>query len=185
MLLRNYVLFVTLETSLALPSTIATANVSPALLAFASASVDIAAVVVLIVHLVSLLQFPLPALGRRDWRVILALAAVNPKQVDEAALDHQLTPDLILCTLHSDEHNAVALHMPLTLNLHTILHWIVVFVDSDWHSRALLPEVSHLWRSPEKSMLGVDLLCFHFLHFVIPGDHVSAALAVAILHDFF
>jgi hypothetical protein len=118
MLLCNYVLFMTLKTSLALPSATATANVSPALLA--SASVVILAVVVLVVHLKPLLQFSLPASGRRGWRVALALAAVDPKEVIKAALELQLTPNLILCTLHSDEHNAVALHMPLTLNLHTI-----------------------------------------------------------------
>ncbi len=177
----------TLETSLALPSTTAAANVSPALLASTStsASIVIVAVVVLIVQLMSLLQFPLSALGRRDWRVVLALVAVNLKQVDKAALDLQLTPDLILCTLHSDEHDAVALHMPLTSNLHMILHQIVMFVDGNLHSRALPPEVHHLWRSPEKLILGEDLLCFHFLHGVIPGNDASAALAVIILHDFF
>jgi hypothetical protein len=107
MLLCNYVLFATLETSLTLPSTTAAVDVSPALLA--STSIVIIAVVVLVVHLVSLLRFPLPASGRRGWRVVLALAAVNPKQVDVSTYELQLTPDLILCTLHSDEHNAVAL----------------------------------------------------------------------------
>ncbi len=52
MLLCNYVLFMTLETSLVLPSTTA-ADVSPSLLA--SASVVIITVIVLVVHLVSLL----------------------------------------------------------------------------------------------------------------------------------
>jgi hypothetical protein len=91
----------TLETSVALPSTTAPANVSPALLA--SASIVILAVVVLIIHLMSLLQFPFPALGRRGWRVVLALAAVDPNQGNVAAFDLQLTPDLILRILHSDE----------------------------------------------------------------------------------
>jgi hypothetical protein len=63
MLLCNYVLFLTLKTSLALPSTTANAAVSPALLA--SAFVVIITVVVLLVHLVPVLQFPLTALGRR------------------------------------------------------------------------------------------------------------------------
>ncbi len=53
MLLCNYVLFMTLETSLALPSTTAAADVSPTL--HASASVIIVAVIVLVVNLVSLL----------------------------------------------------------------------------------------------------------------------------------
>jgi hypothetical protein len=75
--------------------------------------------------------------------------------------------------------------MPLTLNIHRIRHLIVVFVDGDWRSRALPPEVCHLWSSPEKSMLGMNLLCFHLLHRVIPGDDASAALVVVILHDFF
>jgi hypothetical protein len=99
MFLCNYVLFLILNTFLVLPSTTAATAISPALLA--SASVVIVTVVVLIIHLMPLLQFPLPALGRRGWRVILVLATVNPKKVNEAALDLQLNPDLILCTLHS------------------------------------------------------------------------------------
>ena len=155
----------TLETSLALPSTTAPANEFPALLASTStsASVIIAAVGILIVHLVSLLQFPLPMSKRRGWRVLAlaALAAVNPTQVDVAAFDLQLSLDSILCTVHSDELDAVALHMPLTTNLHTILCLIVKFVNGDWRSHAFPPEVPHLWHSPEKSILGADPLCFH------------------------
>ncbi len=175
MLLCNYVLFLTLETSLALPSTTAAANLSPALLA--SASVVIVAVV-LVIHLMSLLRFPLPAPGRRGRRVVLALAAVYPKQVNIAAFDLQLTPDSILCNLHNDEHDAVALHMPLTMNLHTIWRLIVKFVDGDRHSHTLPLEVRHLWCLPVKSILGVNLLCLHLLHRVIPGNDASTALMV-------
>jgi hypothetical protein len=149
----------TLETSLALPSTTASADVSPALLA--SASIIIVAVIVLVVHLMSLLKFPISESGRRGWRVIQALAAVDPKQVNIAAFDLQLTPDSILCTLHSDEHDAVALHMPLTTNLHRIRCLVVKFVNGNWRSRTLPLEIRHLWRSPEKSILGADPLCFH------------------------
>ncbi len=182
MLLCNYVLFLTLETSLALPSTTAAANVSPALLA--SASVVIVAVI-LVIYLMSLLQFPLPASGRRGQRFVLALAAVNPKQVNVAAFDLQLTPDSILCTLHSDEHDAVAQHMPLTMNLHTIWHLIVEFVDSNRISCTVPLQVHHLWCSPVKSIIGVDLLCLHLLHSVIPGNDASAVLMVVVHHDFY
>ncbi len=96
MLLCNYVLTSSLKSTLALSSASAAVDVSPAPLA--SASVVIVAFL-LIVHLVPLLRFPLPALGRRVWRVVLALAAINPKQVNVAAFDLQLTLDLILRTL--------------------------------------------------------------------------------------
>jgi hypothetical protein len=81
MLLCKYGHTPTLKTTLALPSASAADAVSPALLA--STSVAIVAIV-LAVNLVPLLQFPLPALGRRGRRVILALAAVDPKQVNIA-----------------------------------------------------------------------------------------------------
>ena len=82
-----------------LPST-AIATLSPASLA--SASVIVTIVIVLVVHLVPLLQAPLPALGRRAWRwVVLALAAVNPKEVNIAAFDLQFYLGLILCLFHS------------------------------------------------------------------------------------
>ncbi len=96
MLLCNYVLTPTLKSTLALSSASAAVDVSPASLA--STSVIIFAFV-LIIHLVPLLQFPLPVLGRRGWRVILVLAAVDPKQVNVAAFDLQLTLDSILRTL--------------------------------------------------------------------------------------
>ncbi len=96
MLLCNYVFTLTLKSTLALSSASAAVDVSPALLA--SASIVIVTFV-LVIHLVPLLRFPLPALGRRGRRVVLALAAVNPKQVNVAAFDLQLTLDLILCTL--------------------------------------------------------------------------------------
>jgi hypothetical protein len=105
MLICNYVLTLTLKTTLARPSTSAAATVSPAMLA--SASVLIVAFV-LIVHLVPLLQFPLPSSGRRGRRVILALAAVDPKQVNEAAFYIQLICDTILRTLYCDEHGCTA-----------------------------------------------------------------------------
>jgi hypothetical protein len=96
MLLCNYVLTLTLKSTLALPSTSAAVDVYPASLA--SASIVIVAFS-LIIHLVPLLRFPLPALGRRGRRVILALADVDPKQVKVAAFDLQLTLELILRTL--------------------------------------------------------------------------------------
>jgi hypothetical protein len=88
MLPSNYVLTPTLKTTLALPSSSFAAVVSPALLA--SASVVIVAVV-LVVYLVPLLRFPLPPLWRRVQRVILALAAVDSKVLNEAAFYLQLT----------------------------------------------------------------------------------------------
>jgi hypothetical protein len=124
-------------------------------------------------------------LERRGRRVVLALAAVDPKQVNVAASDLRLTPDSILRTLHSDEHDAVALHMPLTMNLHMMQRLIVKFVDGNWCSPTLPLEVRYLWHSPEKSILGVDLLCIYLLHRVIPGNDASASLVVVSLHDFF
>jgi hypothetical protein len=73
----------TLEISLVLPSTTATVDIPPALLV--STSIIIVAVIVLVIHLVSFLQNPLPVSGRRGQRVVLALAAVDPKQVNVAA----------------------------------------------------------------------------------------------------
>jgi hypothetical protein len=152
MLPFNYVLFMTLETSLALPSATATAAVSTASLASASVII-VAVILVLVIQCVSLLRFPLPASWRRGRRVILALASVDPKEVGVAAFDLQLPPDSILCTLHSDEQDAVALHMPLTTNLHMMLRLIVKFVDGGWRSCAFPPKERHLWCSLEKSML--------------------------------
>jgi hypothetical protein len=182
MLLCNYVLTLTLKTTLALPSASAAATVSPALLA--SASVIIVAVV-LILHFVPLLRFPLPALGRRGWRVILALAAVNPKEVNKAAFYLQLTHNMILRTLYCDEHDAVALRVPLTMHLHTIWHRIVEFIDGDGGSCTLSLQECHLWSSPVKSILGVDLLPLLLLHRVVPGNDASAAIVVVVLHYFF
>jgi hypothetical protein len=73
------VLTLTLKSFLVLPSAFVAATISPALLA--STSVVIVAVV-LVIHLVPLLLFPLPALGRRGRRVVLALAAIDPKEVN-------------------------------------------------------------------------------------------------------
>jgi hypothetical protein len=120
MLLCNYVLTPTLKTTLVLPSASFSVAISPALLA--SASVVIVAVI-LVIHRVPLLQISLPASGRRGRRgrrVILALASVEPKEVNEAALYLQLTHNTIIRTLYCDEHNAVALRVPLTTHLHTI-----------------------------------------------------------------
>jgi hypothetical protein len=114
MLLCNYVLTRTLKTTLVLPS----------------ASVVIIPVV-LVIHLMPLLQIPLPVLGRRGWRVVLALAAVDPKQVNVAAFYLQLTPDTILRTLYSDDHDTVALRVPFATHLHMIRCLIVEFVDSN------------------------------------------------------
>ncbi len=101
MLLCNYVLTPTLKSTLALPSASAAVAVYPALLA--SASVTIVAFV-LVVHLVPLLLFSLPASasGRRGRRVVLALAAVNPKEVNKATIHLQLTCNMILPTLNCD-----------------------------------------------------------------------------------
>jgi hypothetical protein len=99
MLLCNYVLTPTLKTTLARPTASFAAAVSPALLA--SASVVILAAV-FVVYLMPLLQFPLPASGRRGWTVVLALAAVDPKEIKEATFHLQLTHDTILCTLNCD-----------------------------------------------------------------------------------
>ena len=54
-----------------------------------SASVIAAAILIVIGHIVSLLQAPLPASTRRAWRAVvtpLTLAAVKPKKVNQAAL---------------------------------------------------------------------------------------------------
>ena len=54
-----------------------------------SASVIAAAILIVIGHIVSLLQTPLPASTRRAWRAVvtpLTLAAVKPKKVNQAAL---------------------------------------------------------------------------------------------------
>ncbi len=158
MLLCNYVLTLTLKNTLALPSTSAPVDVSPALLA--STSVVIVAFV-LVIHLVPLLRFPLPVLGRRGRRVVLALAAVDPKEVNKAAIHLQLTGDTILCTLKCNQHDAVALPVPLTPHLYMICQrsGIVEFINRDGGSCALPFQVRHLWLSPVQSIvLGVDLL---------------------------
>ncbi len=178
----NYVLTPTLKSFLALPSASAAATVSPALLT--STSVVIVAVV-LVVHLMPLLQYPLPASGRRGWRVVLALAAVDPREVNKAAFYLQLTHNTILRTLYCDEHDAVALHVPLTMHLHTIWCGIVEFIDSDGDSCTLPLQECHLWSSLVKSVLGVDCLPLHLLHRVIPGDDTSAAIVVVAFHYFF
>jgi hypothetical protein len=184
MLLCNYVLTPTLKSTLALPSASVAAAVSPTLLS--SAFVIIIAVV-LVIHLMPLLRFPLPASGRRGWRVILALAAVNPKEVNKATIHLQLTRDMILCTLNCDKHDAVALPVPLTPHLHMICRWsgIVEFIDGDGGSCALPFQVPPLWLSPVQSILGVDLLPLHLLHHFVPGNDAGAALVVVLPHNFF
>ena len=90
MLLCNYELTPTLKLSLAHPSaanTAATAAVSPA--TPTSAAVIVATVLIVIAHLMPLLRAPLPASGRRAWRVVvtlLALAAIHPEEVNVATL---------------------------------------------------------------------------------------------------
>jgi hypothetical protein len=162
----------------------ANATVSPASLA--SASVVVTTAIVLVVHLVPLLRVPLPASGRRAWSVVLALAAVKPKEVDVAAFDLQFCLGTILCLFHSVEYDAVALHVPLTsLILHPVLRRVVMLIYGGGHARALPLEPHHLQLAPEKSILGVHLLFHHFQCRVIPGDNASAAFAVIIFHDFF
>jgi hypothetical protein len=143
MLLCYYELTPTLKPSLALPSAAAVATVSSA--SFASASVVVANVLILIlvvvIHLVPLLQAPLPAPGRRAWRVVLALAAVEPEEVVLIAADLQFRLDPLLCLLYRDEQDIVTLHVPLTfLVLHPVLCQVVVLIidgdgDGNHHHR--------------------------------------------------
>jgi hypothetical protein len=63
---------------------------------------------------VPLLQAPFPVSGGKAWRVVLDLAAVEPKEVDVVTLHHQFHLGLLLCLLHCDEHNTAAMHMLLT-----------------------------------------------------------------------
>ena len=72
---------------LALLFAAATVAISPTMLT--SASVIVAAILIVIDHIVPLLQAPLPALTRKAWRAgvtPLTLAAIKSKKVNKAAL---------------------------------------------------------------------------------------------------
>jgi hypothetical protein len=81
----------------------AVATIPPALLA--SASIIVATVtvliLVLIVHLVPLLRALLPVSRRRALRDVLALAVVNPKEVNVAAFNFHFCLGPILRLFHS------------------------------------------------------------------------------------
>jgi hypothetical protein len=83
----------------------AVAAVSPTLPSSASVVVATAIllvlVLVLVVHFVPLLGALLPALGRRAWRVVLALAAVDLKEVDVAVFNLQFCFGPILHLFHN------------------------------------------------------------------------------------
>ncbi len=94
-----------LKPSHALPSALAVAAISPASLASTSVIVatllDLVLVLVLVVHLVPCLRAPLPASGRRAWRVVLALATVEPKEVNIVAFSFQFYLGPLLCLFYS------------------------------------------------------------------------------------
>jgi hypothetical protein len=176
-----------LKPSLALPSAAAIVAVHPTVLAFVSVVVATVLVLVLVavIQLVPLLQAPLPVLGRRTWRFVLALAAVKPKKVDVVTFHLQFCLGPLFHPFYSYEHNTVALHMPLTsIILHPNLCWLVVLIDGSGHASVLPLEPHHLRLVPEKTIFGVHLLLLHLKHHVVPGDNMSTALAVICFHDF-
>ena len=131
MLLCNYVFLPPLEPLLALPSpSVAAASLTSTIVVVVLV-IDIVVVVVAIVAIhhmtnLSVLQASLLASARRRaWRVVtpLALATVDPEEVNVASLHlHHLRA--LLSLLHCHEHNAVTLHVPLTIfSLHLVLRW--------------------------------------------------------------
>jgi hypothetical protein len=174
--------FLLLKHSLVLPFAAATAAVWPASLTSASGIVAALLILVLIIvlHLVPLLKEPLPALGREAWRVVLALSTVDePKEINVVAFHLQFCLSLLLHLLYSDEHNTVALHVPLTfLVLHPVLNQVVMLIDNSWHAHSLPLELHHLQLASEKKIFWGHLLLFYFKRRVVPGNTVSTALAV-------
>jgi hypothetical protein len=106
----------------------------PSLLPLAAAMVIV--IIVLIVHLVIIFQAPAPLVsagGRGTGRQVaasLALAAVNA-EVDKAGIDLQLRLGLLLCLLHGDYDDAVALCVLMTTHVpHIVFSWVVVLLHT-------------------------------------------------------
>ncbi len=140
MLLCNYVFLSPLVITLTLPppsSTVAAA---------ASLTSAIIVIVDVVVHrvptILPILRSSLLATTRRAWRVVtpLALATVDPKEVDVASPDLQLRLRPLLRLLDRDNHDTIALHFILTsFVFYPVPRWIVMLVHGRGSARALPP----------------------------------------------
>ena len=129
MLLCNYVFLPPLVPPLPFPSSVATVS-PPSVFVLVVVIVVVVVVVIVVVHLVPCCwwQSLLALATRRAWRAVtpLALATVDPEEVDVASRHFQFRLRPLLRLLHCHDHDTVALHVPHTSFIpHLVLHRII------------------------------------------------------------
>jgi hypothetical protein len=98
----------------------------------------------------------------------------------------QRGPCSLLRLPHRHEHDAVTLHVPITLFIsYPVLRQIIVLLDSSGSARALSLKPHHLPLAPEEPIQWAHILSLHLQRRVVPSDDASVALTVILANDFF
>ncbi len=90
---------------------------------------------------------------------------------------------MLLCLLHLDNDDGVALVVPPSFRVNVDVVNLVVALDDVCSARTLPFEVHHLWCTPIKHVLGAYLLLLHLLRDVVVGNGTMVGVGVGIFQD--
>ncbi len=157
MLLCNYELPPALVPPLVLPTPAATISHTSASAATSSIIVIVLVLIalVVVVHLMPVVAAVTP-LASRSWAERVAAAPVAAlaectKKADLPSVDHCLHLRGLLCLLHLDNEDRVALAVPPSTRIDVYVVNLVIVLDDDCSARTLPFEMHHLQCAPNKA----------------------------------
>ena len=113
----------------------------------------------------------------------MAALAECVKEADLPSVNLCLRLCVLLCPLHLDNEDRVALAVPPSSRVDIDVVDLVAALDDGCSARKLPFDAHNLWCTPKKLVLGAYLLILHLLCEVIVGDGPVARGGVATFQD--